>query len=162
VQFQMCHDGAFSSTHFYPTRGGPQDFDIVIFANARDPYSLFLLEQKPGIRQFKFRGPIGPRFLSSFTRVPVPPLPVLYHGKHMNELVYGTRGALNNVVFIGSGDGIAPFIQLLTDTFLKTYSLVYCFIPYIPRESLDEMILEVGDALIVKEYFNDGIGLLLF
>lgn len=113
----------FSSTFFYPTRGGPYSFELVVSSVATDPYSVYLLKQKPGIRQFKFRGPIGPgiSIAPSLSYIPSPGGGVFYHGKSLPELVLGSQKTFRNVVFIGQGEGLLPFIQILRQTFLKVW-----------------------------------------
>lgn len=102
------------SRYYTPINGNILAFEIIVINKPDGVLTPSLTKQRPGNRQFKIRGPFGRPLQSSHAaallRQPISGSP-LYHGKSLGELLVGKEGCFRNLVYIGTGSGVIPFIQ---------------------------------------------------
>ena len=145
------------SEFFYPISGNINSFEILVFPY-KNKVHAHLAVQRPGFKQYKFKGPLGKQLqIQQQQRLLTEPFisPMFYHGQQIFDLLQGLD-TVRNLVYITTPTRIDPFIQILNTIFLRTNTLLYSHSSFVPRGTLDEMIVQDGDGLIVYEYFDDG------
>ncbi|KAJ2999586.1 hypothetical protein HDV02_002551 [Globomyces sp. JEL0801] len=130
--------GSERITRYYtPILGSMGSFEILVKIKPKGKMSQFFINQKPGDRQFKVRGPFGTPFCDFNTR--------LQYQSALPEAIY----------YFAGGSGITPCLQLLTYLFLST-GITLRVIQSYRAELSDEMNLTPGDIVRVQYHYMDG------
>ncbi|KAJ1528200.1 hypothetical protein HK096_010429 [Nowakowskiella sp. JEL0078] len=69
----------------------------------------------------------------------------------------GSKENFNRLIFIGAGIGIAPLLQILSESILSVGKIRYAHNAYF-AEIEDEMDLKAGDGVFIQHLYGDGWG----
>ncbi|KAL7753910.1 DOMON domain-containing protein frrs1L [Sorochytrium milnesiophthora] len=136
VQLQVRHGGKLVSRYFTPINGNMTMFEAIVKCLPRGEMSALLRAASVGRSAYKIRGPYGSPLIN--------PARALPHG----------NGCWDNVVCIGVGSGITPFLQLTSWYFLQTTFSLTCR-PNTPTHS-NELAVSAGEKVFIKYPMADG------
>ncbi|KAL7753911.1 DOMON domain-containing protein frrs1L [Sorochytrium milnesiophthora] len=136
VQLQVRHGGKLVSRYFTPINGNMTMFEAIVKCLPRGEMSALLRAASVGRSAYKIRGPYGSPLIN--------PARALPHG----------NGCWDNVVCIGVGSGITPFLQLTSWYFLQTTFSLTCR-PNTPTHS-NELAVSAGEKVFIKYPMENG------
>ncbi|KAJ3123676.1 hypothetical protein HK098_001708 [Nowakowskiella sp. JEL0407] len=152
VKLNTKSNSQWISRYFTPLRGTLQCFEILVKEIPGGVVSPFLVNQKPGNRQFRIRGPFGTPVIGPFKPLSPSIRPVI---KTSPNLKFPESGLEDKYIFITVGSGLTPALHLVQSLFLAVNVPLVVHTSY-AAQNPDEITLSVGDIVTVEQHMFDG------
>ncbi|KAI9205297.1 uncharacterized protein BJ171DRAFT_71382 [Polychytrium aggregatum] len=142
--------GKWISRHYTPISGNTVAFEVIV--KVYGPHAVagsYLQRQRPGDRQFQFRGPFGTPIIDPTKPLSIFPAQVAERGQG------GVVEIPATYIFISGGSGITPFLQMIKSLLLPDNTPLEVAMDYTPSTP-DELEAKAGQKIIVRRHYMDG------
>ncbi|KAJ3167528.1 hypothetical protein HDU87_001501 [Geranomyces variabilis] len=135
---------------YTPISGSPSSFEIMVKLYPEGRMSKQLLRTKPGLKQYRIRGPFGQ---------PIVSVPKALASDSVVELRAGRLGQLDNyyeaLFCIVAGSGVVSALQFVREYLLPAGKTLTAHTGYQPAQD-DELPVTVGDRIKLLTVGTDG------
>ncbi|KAI9208491.1 uncharacterized protein BJ171DRAFT_489068 [Polychytrium aggregatum] len=139
VELQLRIRGRLVSRYFTPIEGSLMSaIEIIVRLNPKGEMSPYLVDQKPGDKQFKIRGPFGTPLVN-------PQRPINNDGQWCYQ----------RMAFFTNGSALTAGLHLLNFLFFPTEVPIKISMDY-QAQHPDELNLKRGQWVVVRTHYYDG------